>query len=291
MSKQVLPTTHYLLPTLLLFFQFSIFDLSHAQRTDFIGRSEVTVGAGMTNYIGDLNNQSAFGTAHPAFCAGLRCRLDNRWAFRVEATKGRISSTDYLKWRNLSFRSDIFEAAVLAEINFWNYGYGATDRQWVFYLWGGIGAFHFNPMTLYTAADGSETWVELQPLRTEGQGSLEYPDRRPYTLTQAMFPFGVGVKGRINKHLSFCVEYGFRKTWTDYLDDVSTTYVGSDLLLQNATDGQLAATLADRSATPNAVGIKRGDDSLDDMYACLRFSLGLNLETILGWTRSKKCKL
>ena len=264
---------------------------TQAQNDDFIARGELTFGGGAMNYIGDLNNQSAFGTLNPAASFGLRCWLDNRWAVRVEASKGQISSEDYLEWRNLSFRSDILEVSALAEIGFWNYGYGATDRKWVFYLWGGIGAFHFNPTTLYKAPDGSEQWVPLQPLRTEGQGSLEYPERRPYQLTQLVLPFGIGIKGHFSKSLSYSVEYGFRKTWTDYLDDVSTTYVGSELLTRNVSDGQLAATLADRSATPNAVGIKRGDDSLDDWYAYLRVSLGLKLETILGWTRSKKCKL
>lgn len=263
----------------------------HAQEGDFLHRSEMTFCGGAMNYIGDLNNQSAFGTPHTAGTVGLRCRVDSRWAVRFEASMGRISSEDYLEWRNLSFRSDIIEAAALAEFNFWSYGNGATDRNWVFYLWGGIGAFHFNPMASITEFDGSETWVELQPLRTEGQGSLEYPSRRPYSLTQLTMPFGIGIKGRINKHLTYSLEYGFRKTWTDYLDDVSTTYVGSDLLLQNSTDGQMAATLADRSATPNAVGIKRGDDSLNDWYAYLRVGIGLRLETILGWTRSKRCKL
>lgn len=270
---------------------FLFFLPARSQQQDFIGRSELTLGGGMMNYIGDLNNQSAFGTPHAAACVGMRCRLDNRLAMRVEFSRGSVSSVDYLEWRNLSFSSAIVEAAALAEFNFWNYGNGATDHPWVFYLFVGIGAFHFNPMALYTAGDGHQEWVPLQPLHTEGQGTLQYPDRRPYQLTQLMLPFGIGIKVRISKSFTYCVEYGFRKTWTDYLDDVSTTYVGSDLLLDNAVDGQVAARLADRSATQNDVGIKRGDDSLNDWYASLRLSLGINLETILGWTRSKKCKL
>lgn len=277
--------------SLIFNFQLSFFNFIHSQESDFIARTELTFGGGAMNYIGDLNNQSAFGTLHGAWSLGLRSWIDNRLALRAEVANGRISSDDYLEWRNLNFRSDIFEAMVLAEFNFWNYGYGATDRSWVFYLFGGIGAFHFNPMTSHIAPGGKEEWVALQPLRTEGQGTLEYPSRRPYTLTQAMLPFGIGVKGRISKSLSFSIEYSFRKTWTDYLDDVSTTYVGSELLLQNSNNGQLAAMLADRSETPNAVGIKRGDDSLDDWYAFMSVSIGLRLETLLGWTRSKRCKL
>ncbi len=262
-----------------------------AQNLDFLKRSEMLVSAGGMNYIGDLNNQSAFGTLHTAASFGLRTRLDNRWAFRLEVAAGRISSEDYLEWRNLNFRSDILEASAVAEINFWNFGTGATDRPYVFYLFGGITAFHHNPMGSYISADGVEEWVALQPLRTEGQGSLEYPDRRPYQLVQLALPFGVGFKARLNKHLSFSLEYGFRKTWTDYLDDVSTTYVGSDVIMANSSDGDLAARMADRSEVPNDAGIKRGDDSLDDWYSYMHFSLGVSLETILGWTRSKRCKL
>ena len=106
----------------------------------------------------------------------------------------------------------------------------------------------------------------------------------------------MGVKWRINKSFSLTAEYGFRKTWTDYLDDVSTTYVGSALLLAEVENGELAAALADRSTEVeagyvNAVGIKRGDDSLDDWYSYLRISIGINMETLFGWMRSKRCKL
>jgi len=275
----------------LLLVSLSACHTGQAQDMDFLKRSELLLSAGGMNYIGDLNNQSVFGTLHTAASFGLRSRLDNRWAFRFEFAAGRISSEDYLEWRNLSFRSDIYEASALAEINFWNFGTGATDRPYVFYLFGGITAFRYNPMGSYTSADGTEEWVALQPLRTEGQGSLEYPDRRPYQLMQLALPFGVGFKARINKHLSFSLEYGFRKTWTDYLDDVSTTYVGSDVIMANSADGDLAVRMADRSEVPNDAGIKRGDDSLDDWYAYMHFSLGVNLETILGWTRSKRCKL
>ena len=150
-------------------------------------------------------------------------------------------------------------------------------------------------MASYSLAEGGIQWAELQPLCTEGQGSSAYPDRRPYTLTQLCFPFGVGVKFRLGKSFSFSAEYGFRKTWTDYLDDVSKTYVGSEVLHANSEDGALAAILADRSGEVvdgyvNAPGIKRGDDSLDDWYAYFHITLGVKLETLFGWMRSKRCR-
>ena len=267
-----------------------------AQSDDYLRRSHIVFSGGAMNYIGDLNNQSALTMPDPAFGFGLHTSLDNRWAVRYEAAYGNVHSGDYIERRNLSFKSKIIEAAAIGEFNFWNYGAGATDKSWVFYMYGGLGLFYFDPMASYTDVDGSVQWVRLSPLHTEGQGSLDYPDRKPYRLVQLMIPFGVGMKARLNKTFCVSVEYGFRKTWTDYLDDVSTTYVCAEVLQQTASDAELAARMADRSGEVvegyvNAPGIKRGDDSLDDWYAYLHLSVGINLETLLGWTRSKRCKL
>ena len=280
---------------LLLALLFS-FGLS-AQSIDFLRNSEVVLGGGLMNYIGDLNNQSVLSPLHGAGSVGLRTRLDSRWAVRVEVAYGSIScEKDYIVRRNLSFRSDIFELAALAEFNFRPFGPGATESAWTPYIFGGIGVFHYNPMAQYTDNEGNAQWVELQPLNTEGQGTSLYPERRPYALVQLCMPFGVGVKVRFNKTFSMTAEYGFRMTWSDYLDDVSTTYVGSELLEAEVLEGAMAARMADRSnevesGYVNAVGIKRGDDALKDWYAFLKVSVGVNLETLLGWTRSKRCKL
>lgn len=268
-----------------------------AQSIDFMRQSEIVLYGGTMNYIGDLNNQSAFSTLHAAGGAGLRTRLDNRWAVRVGAEYGSIScEKDYIVRRNLSFRSNIFEVDALVEFNFRPFGPGATESAWTPYIFGGIGVFHFNPMAQYYDKDDNVQWAALQPLHTEGQGTSLYPDRRPYALVQLCMPFGVGVKVRLNKTFSLTAEYGFRMTWTDYLDDVSTTYVGSTLLESEVLEGGMAARMADRSGEVeagymNAPGIKRGDDALNDWYAFMNVSIGVNLETLLGWTRSKRCKL
>lgn len=267
-----------------------------AQREDFLHRSELLLMGGGMNYIGDLNNESALTLPRLAAGVGVRYRLDNRWALRLEASYGQIGcDEDYNELRNLSFRSDILEGALLAEFNFAPFGSGATERLWTPYLFGGLGVFHFNPMAQYTLGDGEVHWAELQPLSTEGQGSTLYPDRKAYPLMQLCLPFGVGIKVRLGKVFSLAAEYGFRKTWTDYLDDVSKTYVGSDLLIAHSSDGALAAQLADRSGEVregyvNAVGIKRGDDSLDDWYAYLHISIGISFDAMFGWMRSKRCR-
>ena len=262
-----------------------------AQRDDLLSRSELVVAGGGMNYLGDLNDQSAFGEVHAAFGVGVRCRLDNRWSLRFGGAYGGISaSEDCIVKRNLTFRSRIYEGSLVAEFNFRPYGPGATEGRWTPYLFGGVAVFHFGPETQYTAPDGTVSWVALQPLCTEGQGTTVYTERRPYPLTQVCMPFGVGMRWRLSKNVSLTAEYGFRKTWTDYLDDVSTTYVGSAVLLAEVQEGVLAAALADRSEVPNAVGIKRGDDSLDDWYSYFNLSLGMNLDMLFGWMRSKRCR-
>lgn len=269
---------------------------SRAQRQDFLSRSELVLMGGGMNYIGDLNNQSALTLPRPAGGVGLRYRIDNRWALRGEVSYGSVAcEEDYNKRRNLSFKSDIYEVAALAEFNFAPFGPGATERRWTPYLFGGLAVFHFNPMARYVVGEDEEHWAALQPLCTEGQGTSEYPDRKIYPLTQVSLPFGMGIKVRMGKVFSFAAEYGFRMTWTDYLDDVSKTYVGSEFLQTHSDDGILAAQLADRSGEVeegyvNAVGIKRGDDSLNDWYAYLHVSVGISFDVLFGWMRSKRCR-
>lgn len=271
--------------------------MAAAQDFDFMEQSEVVAGGGAMNYIGDLNNQSVVSPLHGAGSVGFRTRLDNRWALRLDMAYGRVScDKDYIERRNLSFRSDIFELTAMAEFNFRPFGPGATEGVWTPYIFGGIGVFHYNPKALYTDEQGGQLWVALQPLHTEGQGTSLYPERRPYALLQLCMPFGVGLKWRINKTFSLMMEYGFRKTWTDYLDDVSTTYVDRSLLVSEVEEGSLAAIMADRSGEVsagyvNSPGIKRGDDSLKDWYAFLRVAVGVNIETLFGWMRPKRCKL
>ena len=273
-----------------------LWPLSVAQRSDFLARSEVLLMGGGMNYVGDLNNQSVLTLPGPAGALGLRYRIDNRWSLRAQGGFGRVAcEEDYIPIRNLSFRSDIWEFAALAEFNFAPFGTGPTERLWTAYLFGGLAVFHFNPLARYSLGNGEEAWAELQPLCTEGQGSADYPDRKQYALTQLSLPFGMGFKVRLGKSFSLSAEYGLRLTWTDYLDDVSTTYVGSEFLQANSPDGPLAASLADRSGEVepgyvNATGIKRGDDYLNDWYTFLNISLGISLDTLLGWTRSKRCR-
>ena len=274
----------------LLLFVFSSVNLAMAQRGDFVSCTELVLSGGGMTYIGDLNDQSAFGDVHAAGSVGLRSRIDNRWSVHGSFGYGTLSAEhDCLAQRNLSFRSELYEGSLALEFDFRPYGPGATESMWTPYLFGGLAVFHFNPAAACTLSDGTVKWVELQPLRTEGQGTSLYGQRRPYALTQMAFPFGIGVRMRLGKQVSLTAEYGFRMTWTDYLDDVSTTYVGAELLAEEVPT--LSAQMADRSSVPNVEGIKRGDDSLNDWYSYFNLSLGVNLDILVGWMRSKRCEI
>ncbi len=261
--------------------------LAHSQTL----RKDVEIGAmlGAMNYIGDLNSQSAAGKMNIAGSALLRYDFHSRWAVQFGFAYGNIEggNPDAIEKRNLSFRSHIIEGSLTVQFNFVPYQTGAYAKRFTPYMFAGIGVFGFNPKTLYNG-----NWYELQPLCTEGQGLSQYPDRKPYSLIQLSVPFGLGFKCRIGRYFTIGAEYGFRKTWTDYLDDVSTTYVDGELLTANTE--AMAAILADRSGEIDldhayAPGTQRGDDSLNDWYAFFGLSLTVKLNVFDAFRKHQRC--
>lgn len=276
---------------------FSIVSMaSHADAQGFLRNSELGLGCGLMTYIGDLNNQSMFGTPHFAYGFNFRYRFDDRWSLSVSAAKGAMSGgkPDCIPMRNLDFTSPVYEATVRAEFNFVMFDVVSPSYYWTPFIFVGLGGFYFNPMTQYTdPVEGTVSWVELQPLGTEGQTIRSVESKGKYSRFQIAIPFGMGAKFRLSETIVLTAEYGYRKTWTDYLDDVSTTYVGSDLF-PNTADGRLAAELADRTSEvipgyENAPGDKRGDDSLNDWYAYANVSLSVSMDLLFGWMRKPKC--
>ena len=261
--------------------------LAHSQTL----RKDVEIGVmlGAMNYIGDLNSQSAAGKMNMAGSAILRYDFHSRWAVQFGFAYGNIEggNPDAIEKRNLSFRSQIIEGSLTVQFNFVPYQNGAYAQRFTPYMFAGIGVFGFNPKTQYNG-----NWYELQPLCTEGQGLAQYPDRKPYSLIQLSIPFGLGFKCRIGKYFTVGAEYGFRKTWTDYLDDVSTTYVDGELLTANTE--AMAAILSDRSGEIElnhayAPGTQRGDDSLNDWYAFFGLSLTVKLSVFDVFRKHQRC--
>lgn len=124
--------------------------------------------------------------------------------------------------RGLNFRSKIKEAYVGIELypTYFLEKYDGLQGKFRPYIVGGIGIYNFNPET--KDVDGS--WVKTAPLRLEGQGFAEYPDSKPYKLTQKNLLIGFGAKYYLKENMYIGLEILHRKLFTDYVDDVSHDY-------------------------------------------------------------------
>jgi hypothetical protein len=187
----------------------------------------------------------------------------------------RFSDNDSLRARNLAFETKLTEFSAIGEYYFFN----LYDQKFSPYIFAGLAVFHFNPY----AYDVNKNKIFLKPLSTEGEGLSQYPDRKPYALTQPAIPFGGGVKYAFTDNLRLGLELGMRKLFTDYLDDVSTTYVDPNDLL--AAKGQTAVEMSyrgDELPGGNQVypskGAQRGGANHKDWY----YFFGLHLTYRIG---------
>lgn len=253
--------------------------------------AELGLMGGGSYYIGDLNPTKHFNNTK--FSAGLIYRSTNkndRVAFRMHFFYGSVEASDAnssdpnIQKRNLAFKSSIIEIGPLIEINFVEYEIGSKKKPATPYLFGGITYFRMNPKGMY-----NNEWTELQPLATEGQETSQNSNSR-YKLNQISLPVGMGVKVNLSTRLAFNVEYGIRKTFTDYLDDVSGSYVDPILLSNEA--GQLSATMSDPSLSSDGdqvrVGEDRGNSFTKDWYSF--FGVGLSFRLQAYTTCMKKWK-
>ena len=254
---------------LLLTFIISLTSISQVNEFGFFS------GAGY--YIGDLN-KSHF--SQQDLCFGLVYKTDfpnERVSLRFHLMYNKLKASDIKSgiesqiYRNLEFKSDVIEFGPIIEIDFFNFhpGQNHTDQPDFGspYFFAGINYMRMNPK-----GKSGEEWVELQPLGTEGQGTILKDINgtvEKYSRNQIVIPFGLGLKMNISHHLSFSLEYGMRKTFTDYFDDVSGIYPDLELL---AAVNSEAAQMSDKSGFPlglndSSYGLQRGDASNKDWYA------------------------
>lgn len=274
-------------------------------------RVEAGINIGPLFFLGDLGGHAGKGTR---FLKDLNLPLTkimkgvfvtvypNKWlGIRAAADIGKIDGFDNIistkgvnelwrKQRNLDFRSNIAEAYIATEIFplmllfSGEEGYNPRLRPYGVI---GAGIFHFNPQGSLTDANGNTTWYDLKPLHTEGEGFPEYPNRKNYALTQVNIPMGFGAKYYLSDRVNLSAEFLYRKTSTDYIDDVSTNYIDPNLFdkylsPQNAI---IARQISDKTVgilTPGltryAPGTQRGNPNQKDAY----FSISLKLAIRLG---------
>jgi hypothetical protein len=250
---------------------------------NFYSWAEYGVSAGASQYFGDLNDHYGFKYVRPALGIFSRLHVNPYIAVRgsVNYTKvgydDKFSDNIYNKKRNLNFRSDILEAAVQAEFNFVRFSTGELGSRFTPYLTGGIGVFYFNPYTIY-----NDHRYYLRPLGTEGQNAGF--DKRRYHKFAMSFPIGAGFKYWIRPGLNFGFEIADHLTTTDYMDDVSTEYIGSQFFPTDPQNPNPAFVLQDRSVEINAAdplgreGKQRGNSSTKDQFMTFLVHLSFQLK-------------
>ncbi|MFT4600910.1 MAG: hypothetical protein ACI857_001087 [Arenicella sp.] len=243
----------------------TIYSLGFSQSERVRARSEFGVYGGGSYYIGDLNSSKHFIYSKPAFGLIYRYNLGYRASVRLTGTYGNVWAEDsrasdpFQVNRNLSFKSKLYEVAFGVEVNMFKYSIASMRNPITPYFFYELAYMRMNPQTDH---NGNE--IDLQSFGTEGQGT-SLNQKGPYSLNQISMPLGIGVKFNIVKRLALSIEYGIRKTFTDYLDDVSGNYVDVDLL--TAENGPLAGELSNPSLDGvNRAGFNRGNSSTKDWY-------------------------
>ncbi len=267
-----------------------------------VGQSiELGVQNGVSKYIGDLtpvandrfiwNRQLQLRSTHTAHGFYLRHHLIGRFNYRINVSISQLSGDDRLsddpgqQFRNLHFRTSLMEYALTTEMVLLHKNITINRKKRNYSIYAGLGAatFFINPQARYEGK-----WYDLETLGTEGQGTYDpstgFYRSEYYSLIQFAIPMHGGLKYYVNDQVHIGCEFGYRKTFTDYIDDVSGAYPDPYALEQS--NGDMAVTLSDRSGelkkSPDDFifksGSPRGDSSNKDAYFFAMITLGIKLK-------------
>jgi hypothetical protein len=234
---------------------------------------EIGLMVGGSYYLGELNPYKHLNNYNYNFGGVFRRTLDNKQiVLRAHIMYGKVSAASSTS--NLSFQSTILEIGPAIEINFMPFIIGEKKKyKGTPYLFAGFTYFKMNPQTKYNG-----DWVSLQTLGTEGQESSQNSNKH-YKSQQLSIPLGIGLKINLSKRFALNFEYGIRKTFTDYLDDVSGTYV--NLTQLESENGEISSEL---SKGYGINGLQRGNAQNKDWYAIYGVTLSYRITT------NKECK-
>ena len=296
----------------LLILSFLLLKTSYSQFN--YGSFEAGVIIAPSNFLGDLGGNAGKGARflkdnnismtrlmtgahvsfHPADWYGLRLALNYGSIAGDDAIiKGKGGLEEARRVRNLSFKSRIAEAYLVGEIYptvFLEADPAENLHKLRPYGLAGIGVFHFNPQ-----GQDPQTgdWVNLKTLHTEGQGFPELAGRKNYSLTQLNIPLGFGIKYFLSERVSIGFDILTRKTFTDYIDDVSTDYIDNNLFYKNLPlpVAIVASRMSDKSASSanRNAGEKRGTASHNDSYYAGGIKLSIRLGDINPFLSSTRC--
>lgn len=265
------------------------FSASAQETFGYEQQGEFGVTAGGAHYFGDLNNRAAFNRPKPAFGVFYRKQFSNYISARISGHFAQLgysdtySKNDYQRLRNLSFNTNIYELAIQGDFNFFKFTPSDPAHSFTPYVTLGIGVFNFDPYAYY-----NDRKIFLRPLGTEGQ-NLPSTGRKPYSTTAMCVPFGAGIKYNLTEKINISFEVAHRFTFTDYIDDVSTTYVDPSLFPSGPPDALGNPTrsdvqlLADRSYEVNnghnffTAGQQRGFAKQKDQYIIAEVGVSFNI--------------
>jgi Domain of unknown function (DUF6089) len=284
MDKQYLAAMKHLI--LILGIVLGLQGAISAQMEAVTHEGEIGLSIGAAHYFGDLNTNVRVNRPKLAIGAFFRKQFGNYIAVRVGAQFAQIgyadkyySDNEFQRRRNLSFNSSIWELSLQGDFNFFKFLPDNPDYRFTPYVTIGASIFSYDP---YAYLNGKKYF--LRPLGTEGQATAAYPNRKPYSSMGFAVPFGVGVKYAINEKMNIGFEVLHRFTNTDYLDDVSTTYVGIDKFPPLPDGSESAgALLQDRSyETGEPIGIEgrqRGYAKQKDQFITAQVTISFNLSS------------
>jgi opacity protein-like surface antigen len=235
-------------------------------------KTQFGLQAGVGYYLGDLNENKHFKSKHTHFAWGFihRQPITDRFTWKNSFLIGKISGDDAdseletNRNRNLNFQSRLYEYSSQVEFNFFRHHSFVINHIFSPYVYTGLAFFWFNPTTTLI---GNE--YTLREYRTEGQAD-------EYKKLQFALPFGVGMKFKFSHRVMFSLEYGLRKTYTDYLDDVSTTYPEDPSSMSTVSQALSNRTL-DNGNKQNEWGMQRGNSQRKDLYSFTTFSILIRL--------------
>lgn len=223
---------------------------------------KISGGLGMSAYYGDICNGWECYKLRHSLSAGGYFRYNKRFSFRADAFWTRLSNDDskYKFHRNLGFRTDVFELSLTTMFDIFPFEHKFEKRRTIEpYLIAGIGFAYFNPMG---KLDGK--WYNLQPYQTEGKS---------YSRATPVIPFGAGIRTRLRHDINIALDFTYRLTFTDYLDDVSGKPY-KDPASFSGGETSLAAKLSDRTSNPDIPYFPervRGNPKENDGYFTFNF--------------------
>lgn len=248
------------------------------------------ISIGASNYLGEFGGGEGDGRGFVADMeiGATRLALGGFLRYRVSPSFAVKGSFNYIQLtgddegsanpgrraRNLNFKNNIYE--FLGNIEYYIYkvndvgGTGRYRSDFNLYLYTGIGAFYSNPQ----GQNATDDWVSLRKLKSEG---------RSYSAVSLAIPLGIGFYYTVNKKYRIGMEIGYRTTFTDNIDDISTTYANDFDGITNKTSpgliNQINTEAGEILIKPDNfdAGSKRGNPDSKDSYltATVNFSYAI----------------